>query len=322
MRTSAPPPLPTSRPPSARHAAAALQPTEVLASLEIRNATLPRMSAALLAYRHCPLADMPNARFWHAFLAMGVRSSAAACTLQALQPRRCRGASGCVAHAVFLWAPDPARPLMHHTLPGAARSMWAGRIADVAADASGLRLACAALAAAAAEGGGLRLDFLNLAAQLKFSVLLRIGAPPPLSPALGHQCPCKSQARSVRLACKANTRWPDSQAPARRAGRDFPLGALACQARIRLAAPGTALAPPDIEAVVAAVAPGYGRLQGICCALARLAAAAGPRDEKTSSTGAGAERGGRGEAAAAGEGASLHLFSNPLFTQMTPGQVA
>ncbi len=223
---------------------------------------------------------------------------------------------------LFLLAPDPARSLMHHTLPGAARSMWAGRIADVAADASGLRLACAALAAVAAEGGGLRLDFLNLAAQLKFSVLLRIGAPRPLSPALGHQCPCATQAHSMRCACKGNMWWTDSQRPGCPAGSEFPLGALACQARIRMAAPGSALTPPDIEAVVAAVAPGYGRLQGICCALARLAAAAGPRDENTSSMGADAERGSRGEVAAAGEGANLHLFSNPLFTQMTPGQVA
>ncbi len=74
MRACAPPPLPASRPPSARHAAAALQPTEVLASLDLRNVTLPRVSAALLAYRHCPLAGMLDARFWHALLAvMGMR---------------------------------------------------------------------------------------------------------------------------------------------------------------------------------------------------------------------------------------------------------
>lgn len=67
--------------------------------------------------------------------------------------------------------------------PHAVRSTWAGRIADVAAEAAGLRLACPALAAVTAEGASLRLDFLNLATQLKFSVLLVIGAPPPLSAA-------------------------------------------------------------------------------------------------------------------------------------------
>lgn len=55
-------------------------------------------------------------------------------------------------------------------------SAWAGRIAEAAAEASGLRLACPALADVAAEGSSLRLVFLNLAAELKFSVLLRIGA--------------------------------------------------------------------------------------------------------------------------------------------------
>ncbi len=55
-------------------------------------------------------------------------------------------------------------------------SVWAGRILEVAAEAAGLRLACPALAAVAADGPGLRLEFLNLAAQLKFSVRLPIGA--------------------------------------------------------------------------------------------------------------------------------------------------
>lgn len=55
-------------------------------------------------------------------------------------------------------------------------SVWAGRILDLAVEAAGLRLACPALAAAAVDGPGLRLEFLNLAAQLKFSVRLPLGA--------------------------------------------------------------------------------------------------------------------------------------------------
>ena len=38
-----------------------------------------------------------------------------------------------------------------------------------------LRQACPALAAVTEQGAGLRLDFLNLAAELKFSVLLHMG---------------------------------------------------------------------------------------------------------------------------------------------------
>lgn len=45
--------------------------------------------------------------------------------------------------------------------------------------AASLRQACPALAAVAVQGAGLRLDFLNLAAELKFSVLLHMGMCPP-----------------------------------------------------------------------------------------------------------------------------------------------
>ena len=55
-------------------------------------------------------------------------------------------------------------------------SVWAGRILELAVEAAGLRLACPALAAVAVDGSGLRLEFLNLAAQLKFSVRLPLGA--------------------------------------------------------------------------------------------------------------------------------------------------
>ena len=44
--------------------------------------------------------------------------------------------------------------------------------------AASLRLACPALAAVTVQGAGLRLDFLNLAAELKFCVLLHMGVSP------------------------------------------------------------------------------------------------------------------------------------------------
>ena len=55
------------------------------------------------------------------------------------------------------------------------RSAWVGRVTEAAAVAASLRQACPALAAVAVQGAGLRLDFLNLAAELKFSVLLHMG---------------------------------------------------------------------------------------------------------------------------------------------------
>ena len=44
--------------------------------------------------------------------------------------------------------------------------------------AASLRQACPALAAVTVQGAGLRLDFLNLAAELKFSVVLHMGVSP------------------------------------------------------------------------------------------------------------------------------------------------
>ncbi|KAK9836170.1 hypothetical protein WJX81_006581 [Elliptochloris bilobata] len=207
LRAAAPPQLPGSRPPSA-----AMEPTAILARLDLPAANASRISAVLLAY-----------------------------------------------------------------------SAWTGRIAEAAAEAAGLRKACPALAAVAAEGAGLRLDFLNLAAELKFSVLLRVGD-------------------------------------------GFPLDAMTCQARIHLAPPGIALRPCDIEAAVAAARPGFGSLRSVCSALARLAAAAGSAlrgtDVAAEASDASAADGGRGGGGALAVEAAgpLSLFSNPLFTQLTPGQ--
>lgn len=67
--------------------------------------------------------------------------------------------------------------LWHKRGPGV-RSAWAGRIIEAAAVAVSLRQACPALAAVTVQGAGLRLDFLSLAAELNFSVLLHIGVCP------------------------------------------------------------------------------------------------------------------------------------------------
>ena len=108
------------------------------------------------------------------------------------------------------------------------------------------------------------------------------------------------------------------------------LGALPCEARVHFAAPGVGLTQRDILDAVAAVAPGFGCLPGICNALTHLAAAAGPATQSSASEiGVGkasvvertAEHGSV-VAVAASKSGGLHFWENPLFSksEMTPGQ--
>ena len=107
------------------------------------------------------------------------------------------------------------------------------------------------------------------------------------------------------------------------AGADFPVHAPTCQARVHLAAPGVALTASDIEAAVAAARPG---IRSICDALARLAAdAATPAPQRADDAPQAselslAEKSHSSGLTAPDAGAQLNLFSNPLFSQLMPGQ--
>ena len=116
----------------------------------------------------------------------------------------------------------------------------------------------------------------------------------------------------------------DADGLAGHAGVGFPVDAMTCQAHIHLAAPSVELTASDIEAAVAAARPG---IRSICCSLERLACAAAKpaaqhADDAPQASELSLAENSRsdGVSTAPDAGAQLNLFSNPLFSQVMPGQ--